>query len=108
MKALKQNKNPKDSGTQVILPSTCREGPRYVSGLKHDALAVARHFKGMSCFLTLTMNANCPKVKRKIDETKAKPTERPDIITRVWEQKKQLMLDMVLKGNVFGKVIGYC
>ncbi len=105
-KAEREGKDINDIGYRTILPSSYRGGPRFMNQLKHDALAIVRHFKKAHYFITMTMNSQCPEVLEKLKETGQKPHERPDIVTKVWEQKKQFLLHLILDKHILGKTVG--
>lgn len=65
-------------------------------------MAVVRHFGKPSLFITMTCN---PKWKEIMQELKPhqQPTERPDLVARVFRIKLEALLDD-LKRGLFGKV----
>ena len=81
------------------------------------------------CLITVTMNPNCDAVKKAIRESCPphleqkmnddgemetvetffeKPNDRPDIVSRVFEQMKKELMRLLHKEGVLGEVIGHC
>ena len=49
-------------GQRIILPSSYRRGPREMHQCYLDGMAIARHFKKIDIFLTMTANPNWPEI----------------------------------------------
>ncbi|XP_026398220.1 uncharacterized protein LOC113293999 [Papaver somniferum] len=92
---------------RVILPSTFTGGPRYMIQHYQDAIALCRELGPPDLFITFTCNPNWPEIAEAIKMFPGqKPSERPDIISRVFHIKpKQLMSDLVGSRH-FGEVQG--
>jgi len=95
-----------NAGKKVILPSGFIGSPRYMHQLYLDALAIVRKMGKPSLFITMTANTKWDEIK-----TALLPGEdafmRKDIVERVFEMKKNELLDDVLKKKIFGNVIAH-
>ena len=64
-------------------------------------------FKGKPTFvITMTMDPNCEEVKA-LPKPGESPYDRPDILNRVYELKRNELLKDLTKGNVFGVCDGH-
>jgi hypothetical protein len=95
-----------DLGQRVVLPSSYTGGPRYMYQCYQDGLALARYFKKIDIFMTVTCNPKWPEIEREVlpGQTAA---DRPDLVARVFHMKKQAILDHVYKKGVFGRTVAY-
>jgi hypothetical protein len=94
------------SGKRIILPSTFIGGPRSLSQLFQDAMALVREFGAPSLFLTMTANSNWPEIKAEIPEGDD-PSNHPTAIARVFHEKSKEFLRQLLKMDRLGKVLSY-
>ena len=111
--ALGDNVNLAEHGTQIILPSSFLGSKHQMNQLFHDSMAICHAFKKPDIFLTMTTNPNWPEIQdQRLSEVppphganyrrrKQKASDRPDIITCVFEQKKNALL----KESLFGTVV---
>lgn len=74
--------------------------------LYQDSMSVVRAHGKPDLFITFTCNSHWPEI---VDELLPHqvPSDRPDLITRVFRLKLRELLDDILKKQVLGKVIGY-
>ena len=56
-------------------------------------------------FITLTCNPNWPEIRRLLSPLNLKPTDRPDIISRIFRLKYEHMLSDLTKDHLFGKLV---
>jgi hypothetical protein len=92
-----------DVGSPAILPSSFIGGPRHMSQLYHDAMAIVRSCGKPDLFITMTCNPAWPEISHAIYRHQ-RPQDRPDIVARVFRLKlKALMRDIVVN-KVFGRV----
>lgn len=101
--AFRNDGDPHALGQLVVLPSSFTGGPRYMQKKTQDACAYVRKFGRPGLFTTLTCN---PKWKEIVE---ALPPgygahERPDIVARVFRGKLKVMMDLIIKHQIFGKV----
>ncbi|XP_026419934.1 uncharacterized protein LOC113315906 [Papaver somniferum] len=92
---------------RVILPSSFTGGPRYMIQHYQDAIALCRELGPTDLFITFTCNRNWPEIAEAIKMFHGQnPSERSDMISRVFHIKlKQLMSDLVGSRH-FGEVQG--
>ena len=102
-----------DRGDRIILPSSHLGSPRHMFQLFQDSMAICRYCRKPDLFITMTANPQWPEVHEALlkfvggDESqKQKPEDRPDIIARVFEEKKKALLKEIQDG-LFGEVIGH-
>lgn len=93
-------------GRRIILPSTFGGGPRHMSKLYHDAMALVREFGSPSLFITMTTNPEWPEIQEglKYGET---AVDRPDLVARVFYLKLIRLLREVYDLGRLGKCISY-
>jgi hypothetical protein len=97
-----ENINLENHGSHIILPSTHIGSERHMNQLFQDSMAVCRAFNKPDIFLTMTANPNWPEIQDALLEEelpepgsnacrrKQTASDRPDIVARVFEQKKML------------------
>ncbi|KAL5187111.1 hypothetical protein HKD37_05G012846 [Glycine soja] len=79
-------------GKRVILPSTFVGSPRYMDQLYFDGMAICSHVGFPNLFITLTCNPNWPEIRRLLSPLNLKPTDRPDIVSRIFRLRYEHML----------------
>ncbi|KAL5147655.1 TMV resistance protein N [Glycine soja] len=94
-------------GKRVILPSTFVGSPRYMDQLYFDGMTICSHVGFPNLFITLTCNPNWPEIRRLLSPLNLKPTDRPDIVSRIFRLKYEHMLSDLTKGQLLGKVVAY-
>jgi Helitron helicase-like domain at N-terminus len=100
------NLNLHDVGHRVILPSTYIGGPRYMNQCFQDAMALARYYHGFDLFITFTTNPSWPEINQELFPNQT-PSDRPDLIARVFNMYKSSLLHDLTKLKVFGDVQGH-
>ena len=73
--------------------------------LFQDAMAICRHFHKPDLFLTMTANPKWPEILHSLFPGQT-ATDRPDIISRIFEQKKKTLLKLIDNG-FFGTTIAH-
>ena len=100
-----------DRGRRVILPSSHLGSPRHMYQLFRDSMAICHHCRKPDIFLTMTTNPKWPEITEALlqdqtpDGKRQQPSDRPDIVARVFVQKMESLLKDVRNG-LFGKVAG--
>ncbi|KAL5177387.1 ATP-dependent DNA helicase PIF1 [Glycine soja] len=94
-------------GKRVILPSTFVGSPRYMDQLYFDGMAMCSHVGFPNLFITLTCNPNWLEIRRLLSPLNLKPTDRPDIVSRIFILKYEQMLSDLTNGQLLGKVVAY-
>ena len=106
-----ENADAAQRGKRVILPSTHLGSPCHMYQLFQDSMAICRHCRKPDLFLTMTTNPKWPEITDALlrdptpDGKRQEPSDRPDIVARVFVQKMEQLLKDVREG-LFGKVAG--
>jgi hypothetical protein len=58
--------NPQDLGKRMVLPSSYIGGPRHQQQRYQDAMAIARFFKRIDLFITMTANPRWDEIVREL------------------------------------------
>jgi ATP-dependent DNA helicase PIF1 len=85
------------------LPSSFGGSPRHMAALYQDAMAVVRYFGKPDLFVTMTCNPNWPEIKDNLFPGQI-TSDRPDLVSRVFELKLQELMDDIRKREIFGPV----
>ncbi|XP_029655167.1 uncharacterized protein LOC115228835 [Octopus sinensis] len=100
--AIMNDGNVSNVGQMVILPSSFTGGPRYMHERTQDAMTYVRNYGTPDLFITFTCNPKWPEISDNIFVGQ-KVEYRQDIIARVFKQKVDKMIDLLCKGQIFGK-----
>ena len=89
--------------SRIILPSSFTGGERYMHQQCQDAMAIVHKYGKPHLFITMTCNPNWPEIKSllRIGQT---PQDRPDIVSRVFNMKKKMLLEELTTKRIFGYV----
>ena len=87
-------------GRRVILPSSFTGGPRYMSQLYQDAMAIVRSKGTPNLWMTITCDSNCPEIKRELKAGEL-PEDRPDLIARVFSMKVKAIMNCIIDSQRF-------
>lgn len=93
-------------GNLCILPPSYVGGPRFMSKLYQDNMAMVRKFGRPDLFITFTCNPNWPEIRQQLAPFQS-PCDRPDIVTRVFWLKFSEFLNDITKKGILGKVIAF-
>ena len=97
------------SGT-TVLAKTFTGGQRWYSNAFHDSMAIARVKGKPALFLTKTLDVKCPEVQALLADGE-NPYDRPDILVRVFEIKRNEFMKLIVGENgapgIFGNVVAY-
>lgn len=96
-------KSGKKIGKMIILPSTFIGSPRNMAQNYQDAMAIVRKYGKPDLFITMTCNPNWREIRENLLPGQ-QPCDRPDIVARVFNLKKNALLDTVISEEIFGKV----
>ena len=94
--------NSNEIGRRVILPSTFAGGPRYMTQLYQDSMAIVGAFGKPSAFITVTCNPNWIEIQREL-EPNQQAQDRPDIVARVFRLKLLEILHDLTEKHCLGK-----
>ncbi|XP_072054953.1 uncharacterized protein [Arachis hypogaea] len=81
-------------------------GPRYMYNNCKDAFAICKYTGCPSYFITITCNPDWTEIKDCVADYSLKPSDRPDIISRVFKIKLDVLLKDLKDGSIFGKPKG--
>ncbi|XP_058809854.1 uncharacterized protein LOC131675045 [Phymastichus coffea] len=93
-------------GKTIILPSSFTGSPRYMQQCYQDAMAIVNETGSPDIFLTMTCNPNWPEITDNLLPGQ-QACDRPDLVARVFDLKKDRLLDIVIKKSFFGKVASF-
>lgn len=93
-------------GQRIILPASYLGGPRDMHQRYLDGMAVARHFKKIDIFLTMTANPNWIEINRELLRGQT-VIDRPDLVSRVFQLKKKVIMNAILKDGIFGPCVAH-
>ena len=69
-------------------------------------MAICREFHKPDYFITMTSNPNWPEIKAQLREGQS-AQDRPDIVARVFKQKKDQLMQDLISGEALGKVVAH-
>ena len=95
-----------DLGQRVVLASSYIGGPRHMQQQFQDSMAIARFFKKVDLFITVTTNPRWPEITQELCQGET-PYDCPDLVAQVFQLKKKALLDDIVKNGVLGKVAAY-
>lgn len=101
--AIYNDKNTKNMGQLVILPSTHAGSPRQMHEHAQDGLTYARKYGCADLFITFTCNPNWHEIKKLLIPGQS-PSDRHDITARVFKQKLLSLIKLITKYKIYGKV----
>jgi hypothetical protein len=102
---IREDVNTSDLGRRFILPFSFTGSDRFIQQLFQDLIAIVRYFGKPSFFITFTANPRWPEIVNNLLPGQ-QPTDRPDLICRVFALKvKELLAD--LKKGLFGPYAGH-
>lgn len=88
-----------------MLHSSFTGGPRYNTQNYHDGMAVCREYGAPDLFITFTCNPKWEEIRDMLSyENGQLHTDRPDLVTRVFNMKFDDFLTDVKSGELFGPI----
>ncbi|XP_054777266.1 uncharacterized protein LOC129285555 [Prosopis cineraria] len=97
-------RNASATGKRVILPSSFTGGARYMIQNYQDAMAICRWAGYPDIFITFTCNPAWPEIQRFCAKNSLHPSDRPDILCRVFKMKLQSLLQVIKQEKIFGRI----
>ena len=73
-------------------------------GIFQDSMAIARYFQKINLFITVTANPHWEEVQRELLPGQ-EPSDRPELMARVFQLKKEALLRDILKNGIFGRTV---
>ncbi len=95
-----------DVGQRVILPSSFTGSPRFYHAKTQDAMSYVRKFGRPDLFLTYTCNPKVQEIANELFPGQT-PTDRHDIICRVFHEKIKKLLFLLKEGQIFGELVAW-
>jgi len=92
-------------GKRVVLPSSFIGSRRFMDQLYFDGMTICSYMGFPDLFITFTCNPKWPEITRLLAKLKLSPTERPDIVSRVFKIKFEQLLTDLTKNHLLGKTI---
>ena len=71
-----------------------------------DGMAIVREYGKPDLFITMTCNPKWPEIVNELRPGQ-EPQDRPDIVARVFKDKMDQLMNDLVQGGCFGKVVGY-
>ncbi|WVZ99087.1 hypothetical protein U9M48_044437, partial [Paspalum notatum var. saurae] len=94
-----------EMGKHIVLPATHTGGRRYMIQNYHDGIAICRVHGPPDFFTTFTCNAKWPEIAEAIAlHPGQKPSDRADMVVRVYNMKLEELMQDVRDGTAFGPV----
>ncbi|KAF7138016.1 hypothetical protein RHSIM_Rhsim07G0256200 [Rhododendron simsii] len=91
---------PDQIGQRVVLPSSFIGSPRHMFEIFQDSMAITRYNHHPDIFLTITANPKWPKITASLLPHQ-KAIDRPDLVARVFELKRNALMKEIEHNNVF-------
>ncbi|XP_019225110.1 PREDICTED: uncharacterized protein LOC109206711 [Nicotiana attenuata] len=95
---------PSSQRKRIILPSSFTGGARYMLQNYQDAMAICKWAGYPDLFITFTCNPKWPEILRHVKSRGLNPEDRPDILSRVFKIKLDLLIKDLRDNKVFGAV----
>ena len=89
-----------------ILSSSFVGSPRWYNSQFRDAMAIVREYHKPDYFITMTCNSKWPEITENL-EVGQKAQDRPDLVARVFKQKKDQLMHDLISGEILGKVVSH-
>ena len=93
-------------GQKVILPASFIGGPRDMKRRYVDAMALVQKSGRHDIFITMTCNPAWPEIKEAMLRTD-EAHNRPDLLSRVFHAKVNILKEDLFKKHIFGDVAAY-
>ncbi|XP_022041031.1 uncharacterized protein LOC110943602 [Helianthus annuus] len=88
---------------RIFLPSSFTGGSRYMMQNYLDAMAICKWYGCPDFFITITCNPKWPEVQRFLKDTNLNPEDRPDILSRIFKIKLDVICKDFKDRYLFGK-----
>jgi hypothetical protein len=89
----------------VILPGSFTGGPRYLYQKYQDSIAICRKYGCLDLFITFTANTSWPEITTALELFNCQhPSDRAEIIDRVFKMKLDLLMNDLTKHHYFGPI----
>lgn len=105
--AIDAGSNLNQIGCPTVLPSSFIGGPRQMTQLYHDAMAIVRATGKPDLFITMTCNPKWPEILQQCQQNNQTAQDRPDIVARVFKCKLQALLYDLIHNNILGRPVAH-
>ena len=111
------------AGKRVVLGSSFQGGPRMWNVRYQNGMAIVRHFGKPDLFITYTFPPDTPELLAELQPGQTAQVlidqrlilcynqheyqDRPDLVARLFELRKNLLLNEIIKGGLFGRIVGH-
>ncbi|CAE1327932.1 unnamed protein product [Acanthosepion pharaonis] len=99
---LRSDGDPRNLGKPCILPCSYTGGPQYMHERTQDAMTYVRHCGRPYLFVTFTCNPKWVDITRELFPGQ-QYSHRPRVIARVFRLQLRKLMDLIIKGQVFGR-----
>ena len=89
-------------GRKIILPPSITGSPRFYVEKYQDCMAIVQKFGKPTLFITMTCNPDWKEIQESLNPGET-AFDRPDICTRVFKLKNDLLIEYIVKNEIFGK-----
>ena len=92
-------------GKRIVLSKSFVGSPRWYNSQFQDGMAICRKYHKPDFFITMTCNTNWREIQlelRKGEDVR----DRPDLVARVFKQKKDRLIKDIMSEQILGKVSG--
>ncbi|XP_027173989.1 uncharacterized protein LOC113773551 [Coffea eugenioides] len=93
-------------GKRIYLPASFIGGPRDMKRRYIDAMTLVQKYGKPDIFLTMTCNPAWPEIKKHLSNGD-EAHNRPDVTSRVFRAKLEMLRNGIIKKGLFGKVAAY-
>ncbi|KAF7334120.1 ATP-dependent DNA helicase [Mycena venus] len=93
-------------GKRFILPSSYIGGLRHMQQRYQDAMTIARYFRKVDLFITVTTNPLWEEITRALLRGQTS-YDRPDLVARVFQLKKREIIKELHEDGIFGQCAAY-
>ena len=93
-----------DLGKKLILPATFQGGTRDMMENLQNSLAISRKYGPPDLSITATANPNWPGITNALLPGQT-VQDRPDLVSRVFHQKKLFLIDLIVNKKIFGRAV---
>ena len=93
-------------GRRFILPSSFIGGARHMQQRFQDAMAIARYYGKVDLFITMTANPKWTEITQEL-LPRQDASDRPDLVARVFELKREALMNDIRKRGIFGRNVAY-
>ena len=90
-------------GKRIVLSKSFIGSPRWYNAQFQDGMAICREYHKPDLFITMTCNPHWVEIQRELRKME-NVKDRPDLVARVFKQKKDQLIRDIQAGKVFGKI----